>query len=247
MFPEYPECPSTAFKCTNGKCLDSSLRCDFNNDCGDNSDEINCDKLDPSMNCNKNEFACTSNTSICVPLLARCDGISDCPHKEDEANCSSCHVDDFTCANKHCISLEWICDHVNDCGDNSDESEALCWHNINVTSHSVPCPDGFRCNNGDCIEYKKVCNGKHDCYDGSDEGGRCTEGCKPKINPCEHECQTTPTGPVCKCKPGYKLAGDGHRCLDIDECKTDPPICSQLCFNHQGNYTCDCYNGFLLR
>ena len=36
------ECKSGQFKCSNGNCVPASYQCDRGNDCGDNSDEINC-------------------------------------------------------------------------------------------------------------------------------------------------------------------------------------------------------------
>lgn len=35
-------CPTGQFQCTNGKCINAALRCDFLNQCGDNSDELQC-------------------------------------------------------------------------------------------------------------------------------------------------------------------------------------------------------------
>lgn len=43
-FSEHGECTVDQFKCTNGKCLNASLACDRNDDCGDASDEIGCAK-----------------------------------------------------------------------------------------------------------------------------------------------------------------------------------------------------------
>jgi len=36
------QCTSVQFFCKSQKCIDKSKVCDFNNDCGDNSDEANC-------------------------------------------------------------------------------------------------------------------------------------------------------------------------------------------------------------
>ena len=37
-------CGSSDFTCDNGNCIDAVLKCDQENDCGDNSDERNCPK-----------------------------------------------------------------------------------------------------------------------------------------------------------------------------------------------------------
>lgn len=36
-------CRPNEFKCRNGQCIDSRRKCDRRNDCGDSSDESNCD------------------------------------------------------------------------------------------------------------------------------------------------------------------------------------------------------------
>lgn len=41
-------CGSSDFSCDNGNCIDAVLKCDQENDCGDNSDEKNC----PERKCN---------------------------------------------------------------------------------------------------------------------------------------------------------------------------------------------------
>lgn len=43
-------CTLDQFRCANGqKCIDPKLKCDHNNDCGDNSDEVGCSKSDNSI------------------------------------------------------------------------------------------------------------------------------------------------------------------------------------------------------
>lgn len=37
-----------------------------------------------------------------------------------------CTAQEFTCANKHCITRDKLCDFVNDCADNSDETPFIC-------------------------------------------------------------------------------------------------------------------------
>ncbi|VDD90121.1 unnamed protein product, partial [Enterobius vermicularis] len=43
-FSEYGDCSANQFKCANGKCINATLACDRNDDCGDASDEIGCTK-----------------------------------------------------------------------------------------------------------------------------------------------------------------------------------------------------------
>lgn len=76
--PSGYQCSNDEFVCDNGQCVASSLRCDGDMACQDNSDEQNCA-------CLSDEFNCGSGT--CVDVTKLCDGIKDCPEGSDETNC----------------------------------------------------------------------------------------------------------------------------------------------------------------
>ncbi|KAF4523168.1 hypothetical protein B566_EDAN002426 [Ephemera danica] len=135
------------FVCKNGKIIPWNHHCNGDNDCGDESDEVNCSAVNTD-----NLFAC--NDGKLITLAWRCDGKKDCDDGSDEENCDS---DLFKCKNNRTISEVWRCNREDDCGDWSDEENWRC----NAMQ--------YRCGNGKCINGWRVCDGKRDCPDGSDE------------------------------------------------------------------------------
>ncbi|XP_027867180.1 suppressor of tumorigenicity 14 protein-like isoform X1 [Xiphophorus couchianus] len=147
-------CPGK-FRCGTNLCINTTLRCDGFNDCGDNHDEIGCSCAPMQMKCKNN---------ICKAKFWMCDGVDDCGDNSDEDGCGKCGAAEFSCRNGHCVSDALRCDGRDDCGDASDESTCQ-------KSLQLPCSDfTFRCRSGRCIsKLNPECDGTPDCEDGSDE------------------------------------------------------------------------------
>lgn len=79
-------CFEDEFACDNQKCIPKSWVCDKIDDCGDNSDEKNCDGGNKTVNnidSNKyDKFKCSVGTYL--PFSKVCDGIQDCSDGSDE-------------------------------------------------------------------------------------------------------------------------------------------------------------------
>ncbi|KAK5864153.1 hypothetical protein PBY51_001114 [Eleginops maclovinus] len=160
-------CPGR-FQCTSNLCINQTLQCDGWNDCGDSSDEDNCQCVEAQMKCKNGR---------CKPKFWECDGFDDCEDYTDEENCVKCKPGEFHCRNNRCIPENLKCNGEDDCTDGSDESK--CEKSLVLQKCSE---FTFRCANGRCIsKLNPQCDGEPDCEDGSDEDN-CACGTRPYHN-----------------------------------------------------------------
>ncbi|CAG5127169.1 unnamed protein product, partial [Candidula unifasciata] len=143
-------CQATEFACINiNKCVPKSAVCNKVNDCGDWSDERQCD-------CHP-EFEIQCAMGLCVPSYYRCDQQVQCPDSSDEVGCE-CEKNQYKCEGGPCIMPEWLCDGQKDCP--KEDDEGYC-HNCSV--------DQFMCVDFSCIPSAEECDGIPQCADHTDE------------------------------------------------------------------------------
>ena len=65
------ECPANHYMCKNDNCIPNVWVCDGDNDCGDNTDEL---ESCPSRTCEDDQFRCPGGR--CIPMNWKCDGNS---------------------------------------------------------------------------------------------------------------------------------------------------------------------------
>ncbi|MEJ1270982.1 signal peptide CUB domain EGF-like 2 [Cricetulus griseus] len=92
--------------------------------------------------------------------------------------------------------------------------------------------------------YKCICKSG---YTGDGKHCKDVDECEREDNAgCVHDCVNIPGNYRCTCYDGFRLAHDGHNCLDVDECAEGNGGCQQSCVNMMGSYECHCREGFFL-
>ncbi|RWS23424.1 low-density lipoprotein receptor-related protein 4-like protein, partial [Leptotrombidium deliense] len=155
-------------------CIPSQWRCDNVPDCGDKSDELNCNKTTHKdmLECSKDNgfFECAS-TGHCIPHEKVCDNRKDCPKGDDEG--SHCNKDD--CKDSHCSGHcmntpsgakcyceegyqlnkdERTCVDIDECEAMHDSHGAQCSHKCSNVAGSYVC---------DCFNGYTLAADKHNC------------------------------------------------------------------------------------
>ncbi|XP_035827355.1 very low-density lipoprotein receptor-like [Aplysia californica] len=138
-------CLEGQFQCQNCRCILQAAKCDYNNDCGDGSDETE-DCSYPS--CSGSQFTCDNH--VCINQAWVCDGSDDCADGSDEQNCKNyvCRPGEWACPHSgQCIPLSHVCDGTDHCPASGDEGDAC---ETSCTSSSCefkcdPTPNGGQC------------------------------------------------------------------------------------------------------
>ncbi|RWS04825.1 sortilin-related receptor-like isoform X1, partial [Dinothrombium tinctorium] len=116
-------CLPYEFQCNdeNKTCIGQQLRCDGNNDCVDNSDEMNCG----IPVCNETTTIVCAKSRRCIANEYICDGTKDCIFGliNDEYNCSSSdkNCSGFLCSDGRCLPNEVRCNYIPECINAEDE------------------------------------------------------------------------------------------------------------------------------
>lgn len=171
-------CSKDQFTCKNKECITNTWQCDGENDCGDDSDESDCDSIKKHRPCDEStNFRCKNKK--CIPKSWTCDHVDDCGDNSDESNVDGplcvksdqCARDDFKCkVNGFCILQTFVCDGSNNCGDNDNSDEHDC--------KSRTCGEHqMKCDNGRCVSNDWKCDKSDDCGDASDERNCSAKAC----------------------------------------------------------------------
>lgn len=121
------QCPSYAYTCAYGACVNGDANCNQKYECADNSDEQNCPYNNMHvMDCvSDDEEKCDSGQ--CIDSTLMCDGVINCPDNSDESEkrcvATPCPSYAFRCAYGACVSGVAKCNSNIECADGSDEKD----------------------------------------------------------------------------------------------------------------------------
>ncbi|XP_033761247.1 hemicentin-1-like [Pecten maximus] len=199
-----------------------------------------------------------------------CDDIDEC-HETPEVcgqNCDNIPGGyQCSCSRGFMLVENGRCTDVNEC----THGTSGCSHNCknSIGSYKCACPSGFRLQDlhtcidiNECSEGVSRCRNDEKCVnsDGSYNCIRlCPDGyepfapgqcrdideCRGNLHQCyaNQRCVNTEGSYQCTCDPGFTSRGQGHPCIDVDECVDQPGVCTFRCQNTFGGFECICPPG----
>ncbi|EEB11021.1 class A rhodopsin-like G-protein coupled receptor GPRgph, putative [Pediculus humanus corporis] len=148
FFLETFQCSKSQFKCGNGFCISREHLCNFEDDCGDLTDETDCKYRE----CWPSEFRCDNQECIRPGMV--CDNVPDCRDSSDETGCLS-----ETCDDGKKIHKNTKCNGWPDCDDHKDELNCK----LNLRNCDLSSGNYFQCPNTRCLRKSRICDGICDC------------------------------------------------------------------------------------
>lgn len=178
-----PPCYADNFRCDNGRCITEDWKCNGANECGDGSDERNCDS-GPAY------YAKPETTTLpSTPQRSLVEGTS----------CTTlyCFVKSDYSYKRKCVK-EWeICDGKDDCLWGADEEPARCYGvktskkatTLRPTySPTTACPTIYcrlrdpSTDEHECLPRRNLCDGYRHCYFGDDENKELCDAVARKLS-----------------------------------------------------------------
>ncbi|XP_071823394.1 prolow-density lipoprotein receptor-related protein 1-like isoform X3 [Apostichopus japonicus] len=250
-------CPPLTFACATSKCISYWWVCDKQDDCGDNSDEVESICRDVDHHCEPGMFQCHSSTPDdpdCIAQVLVCDMEPDCRDESDESICSkdssgACLPHQFQCVGDgRCISASFQCNGHTDCPDGTDEENCEGCGEQGCSTDSTVCGnDEFDCGGGVCIELLWRCDYENDCADHSDESDCPAITCEETWFACETTNECVPDSWKCDGEIDCSDQSDEQECPGNEDCEEDEFLCIEDNICIPDNWKCDgeleCSNG----
>jgi hypothetical protein len=188
------KCRGDFFQCLRGGCVPAGSVCDYEDNCGDGSDELYCGE----PMCPDHHRPCADGR-MCVLDSKWFDGTADCADGSDEEITEGADCPGYECHDHSCIPLNLLNDALPDCPDGEDEEEFMLQRAIGHTEWPCERADTLPCKGSVRKCYEK----RHQCVYDTDAHG--------KLYACRNaghltHCETAVCKHMFKCPASYCIA-----------------------------------------